>query len=282
MAEINEAKNETPANPIDQVLSALDQDIIVDEKLENLQQFIVKQAQDYKALSVKQFKFIKDNNARLYQELPKAPVLAEFAFILKAKGGPLLKEQFENTWQAATLNYATTVELFNAIYSYDKNDNKHNNDIQEENKFDNIKLAANAVLLTSQNTLARALQHYKHAALRAANSNAPAPNSERSQVLPLEEVKSLQISLDTAARLRRTLAPTPFTPRGRRYSQRGRGRHRGQRRYYSNGGGRGNYSNYRSSFNKGSGYNYGNSNQQYGNSAPNSSNSSMNRGRGRE
>ena len=49
MAEINEAKNETPANPIDQVLSALDQDIIVDEKLENLQQFIVKQAQDYKA-----------------------------------------------------------------------------------------------------------------------------------------------------------------------------------------------------------------------------------------
>ncbi len=53
MAEINEAKNETPANPIDQVLSALDQDIIVDEKLKNLQQFIVKQAQDYKALKPK-------------------------------------------------------------------------------------------------------------------------------------------------------------------------------------------------------------------------------------
>ena len=173
----------------------------IEEKagLGTLKEILVTKPSDYRLLKPNEFKHLKEKLS-LFPFLPKAPALAEFAFLLQKKGGPLLKEQFEDQWQAATLNYAAAAEVFTALA-----------ELAEDQKADiaTALQAASTNLLTASNVFARALSTYKSIAIRQANRSAQRPGQERETILSTEDAKAIQASLDTEAKLQKTVNPKP-------------------------------------------------------------------------
>ena len=141
----------TPLDAKTNFLDTLQTELILDiEKaagLGSLKETLVSKPTDYKLLTTAQFKHLRDQ-LKLHPFLPKPPALAEYAFLLQKKGGALLKEQFEDQWQAATLNYAAAAAVFtHLVEAANEQENAPNPPLQ----------AAATNLLTASNVLARAL-----------------------------------------------------------------------------------------------------------------------------
>ena len=91
---------DTPQSLLHTLQQNLQLDIEEKAGLGTLKEILVTKPSDYRLLKPNEFKHLKEKLS-LFPFLPKAPALAEFAFLLQKKGGTLLKEQFEDQWQCS-------------------------------------------------------------------------------------------------------------------------------------------------------------------------------------
>lgn len=190
-----------------------------------LKDVLVRKPADFKLLKTNEFKHLREK-LTLTPFLPKPPALAEFAFLLQKKGGPLLKEQFENHWQAASLNYAAAAQVFGVLVG-----------LTNEGKIAHEEALTYAAdnLLTASNVLAKALATYKAIAVRQANKSGQ-QTGEREKILSTEDAKAIQSTLDTANKLQKATKPKQIP-----FNHRFRGRRRAKYPWWRRGRGRGNY-----------------------------------------
>ena len=195
------------------LLDALKKDLnkAINDKagLSEFEPVFIKSADKYQLLSTKEFAHLKES-LRLFSFLPKPPAIAEYSFLLSKKGGNLIREAFEDNWQAASLNYAAVAENTISVLKAVKV-----GEIKSDSPI--VKASTNA-LLTAHNVLARSIQQYKHLARKQANKESQRPGTERTRIISEEEARALQSEIDTKQKLERTLKPKPF---GRGFGHRG-------------------------------------------------------------
>jgi hypothetical protein len=165
----------------------------------------IKTASDYIAIPPQVFSTLREN-LTLYKSLPKPPSLGSLNFLI-TKGATDIKEQFEDHWTAASVSYAAACEVYVQIAR-----------LVEDAKIapdHELVAATRRLLLTVQNTPARALQTYKHLARRQALKGAAKPSQTRDQVLTADEAKALHTEIDTARKLKQKTSTKPR----RRYGQ---------------------------------------------------------------
>lgn len=224
-----EEESTTFTEPIlTQIKRDLQEQIKKSANLGNLEEIAISNPSDYKALSATEFKHLKEQLA-LHSFLPKAPVLAEFQFLLQNKGGKLLREQFEDVWSSATLNYAAAADNFAAVLEL-FDDSK----VAQGNK---IFRAASTALLAASNVLARTLETYKQIATRQATKGSQRTTAERHRILSTEEAKSIQTTVDTASKLKKLTQPStqPFFQRFQQRQRRPRSNYWNNRQYRGRG-----------------------------------------------
>ena len=178
----------------------------------------VAKASDYPSLSAKAFRDLKEE-LKLFDDLPKAPTLAGANFLIR-KGGPELRELFEDNWSACTLAYAAAAELYTVIAE---------TGTQEDSKIDQghpIFKSARKNLLATANTLKRSLQVYKYLAQKTVIKGKQKPGSERESVSSAEEIKTINAEIDTLNKLNKKTKPQRGRGRGffAHFGARGRGR----------------------------------------------------------
>ena len=169
----------------------------------------VKSADEHQLSSTKEFAHLKES-LRLFSFSPKPPAMAEHGFPLSKKGGNLIREAFEDDWQAASLNYAAVAENATSVLKAVKV-----GEIESDSPI--VKASTNA-LLTAHDVLARSMQQCKHLARKQANKESQRPGTERTRIASEEEARALQSEIDTKQKLERTLKPKPF---GRGFGHRG-------------------------------------------------------------
>ena len=223
---------------LDQIKADLQDQMKTAAGLGNLEEILMRKPSDYKTLTASEFKHLKEQ-LTLHSFLPKAPTLAEFQFSLQKKGGALLKEQFEDVWSSATLNYAAAAESFAAALQL-LDDEK----VEEGNE---IFRAASTALLAASNVLARTLQTYKDIATRQASEGSQRAGAGRESISSTEEAKSMHVAVDAASKLQKLTQPRQQQPFFKRFQRPRRNkfnhwRNRAQRgRGFARRGGRSNH-----------------------------------------
>ena len=192
----------------------------------------VKNASEFQPLGPDLYRSYKEE-LPLLQDLPKAPALGSFNFLLPKQASGL-KDLYEDNWNSSLLTYAAVSDLYLRILQ-----------LVEEKKITSdseVVQSATRALLCASNQPARNLQQYRYQATRRVNKHALKPGTERDTVINEEDAKSLQTAVDTASKLekltRKSSRPKAFGSRiqyyGREhrysdYTQYNRGNYRGRR-----------------------------------------------------
>mmetsp|Transcript_11780 Transcript_11780/g.23711 ORF Transcript_11780/g.23711 Transcript_11780/m.23711 type:complete len:250 (+) Transcript_11780:160-909(+) len=169
---------------------------------------------DLRVESVRQFREIPTatykafkSELKLHESLPKPATLAEHSFLLPPKTRGKVKELYEDNYNAGILNYAAAADVYLQVLRL----------IGEEKleKEDPLVSAVRKLLITASNTPARATSTYRRIASKSALSTA---GSDRESLLSNEEAKTINTTVDVAAKLRKATFPTaPRTDYRRRH-----------------------------------------------------------------
>ena len=184
--------NRPTEQPGNDLLSSLRYDLRAEfdeeDDLSNLRKYLPTDAKGFEGLGPDLFqKLVLRYPA--FKAVPRAPVLGEYAFLLKSHA-PFLKELFEHVWQAGRLNY-----ILAAINCQQQVDTQADDDT--------IRIAKDQ-LLCAENLLASTRDKFKQLAQKIAVP-AATPTGSRTPLLSHSEAKEITEQVNIRQRLQRAV-----------------------------------------------------------------------------